>query len=357
MKLVKQLVRPGILECQPYRASSVDCKVKLDAMESPYPLPDDIKQQWMDCLKNTSINRYPDPQGMIVKNRLREFMSIPDSLSLVLGNGSDELIQMICMALYGQGRPFLAPIPTFVIYQLMADLFATDLMTVQLNAEDFSLDYMTTLEAIDKFNPVLIFIANPNNPTGNLFDEKLIIEIIDRTKGLVVIDEAYQLYSGYSILDQISKYENLVVIRTLSKYGMAGLRLGCMIGPVQWIEQFEKIRLPYNINSLSQLSADFLLSHRSVIEGWIETICQEREQLFTELTMINGVKAWPSKTNFIMFRTLSRPADEIHQGLIARGILVKNLHGSHPLLSNCLRVSIGTENENRCFLDELKQLL
>ena len=357
MKLVNQLIRPEILRCQPYNASSVDYPVKLDAMESPYPLPGELREKWVDSLKNVPINRYPDSRASFLKSRLREFMSIPDSLSLILGNGSDELIQIICMAFYGQDRPFMAPAPTFVVYQLIADWLATDLKYVQLDADDFSLDPEAILQAINKYNPIVIFIANPNNPTGNLFDEKLILEIINQAKGLVVIDEAYYTYSGCSLVDHICEHENLVAIRTLSKCGMAGLRLGCLIGPVQWIEQFEKIRLPYNINSLSQLSADFLLSHRSVIDGWIKAICHERERLLIDLTRLDGVKVWPSKTNFILFRTLNRPADEIHQGLRNKGIIIKNLHGSSPLLTNCLRVSIGTENENQCFLEELNQLL
>lgn len=354
--IVDRLVRPEILKINPYQVHDATGMIKMDAMENPYLIPDELQSAWLDTIGKTEINRYPDSQARVVKQCLRNFMSIPESLSIMLGNGSDELIQIICMAMRGHNRSFLSTAPGFVMYQMITEILDTEFIAVPLNKEDFSINPDVMLKTIQEYQPAIIFIANPNNPTGNLFEQAVLDDIIDQSNGLVVIDEAYQPFSRISMLDKILDTDNLVVIRTLSKCGLAGLRLGCLIGSDAWVQQFEKIRLPYNINALSQTSAAFLLSHHSFIHQQIDILCKHRDEMIEKLQGNNHLQVWPSRTNFILFRPLKKSADDVYSGLIEKGIFIKNLHDTHPLLDQCLRVSIGTESENQVFLEVLHQL-
>ena len=339
-----------------YQVPNSDGMIKLDAMEIPYSMPEELKQSWVEKLRDVDINRYPDSNAEKLKKKITDVMSIPDGVSIMLGNGSDELIQIIALAMAEPGRTFIAPEPSFVMYKSIATTVGVNFIGVPLN-DDYSLSENDILEAIETHQPAVIFLAYPNNPTGNSFDDNIIIDVTKNAPGLVIIDEAYHAFSGKSFITRLSQFDNLLVMRTLSKAGLAGLRLGFLTGLNEWLVEFEKLRLPYNVNSLSQASAEFMLTHHEVLDNQAQKICQNRDHLYSKLLAINGIEVWPSDANFIMFRTLKKPADEIYNGLMQNGILIKQLHNSHPTLNNCLRVTVGASNENSKFLDVLDYLM
>jgi histidinol-phosphate aminotransferase len=249
----------------------------------------------------------------------------------------------------------MAPTPTFSMYRQISLATATEFAGVPLN-EDFSLQGDTLLGAIDRLQPACVFLAIPNNPTGNAFDPGIIEEVVQAAPGLVVIDEAYHAFYGKSWLDQITSQGNTLLLRTMSKSGLAGLRLGMLMAGTEWIDQLEKLRLPYNINALTQASVTFLLGHHHLMETQAQKIIDDRATLFQNLAAIEGVTAYPSETNFILFR-LAQSAPDVFDGLVKRGVLVKNLHGSDPMLDNCLRVTVSSTSENTLFVEALASTL
>lgn len=341
---------------QAYHVPCAEGLIKLDAMENPYSWPEELNRQWLAEMKSVLINRYPDPGATSLRKKLRLVMQIPDNLSIMLGNGSDELIQILALALARPDRVYLSMEPGFVMYRQISRAVNTNYIAVPLEGDNFDLDRATVISAIKRHQPALVFIAYPNNPTGNLFDKETILDIIRTAPGLVVIDEAYHAFSGETFLDYVNQFDNLLVLRTLSKSGLAGLRLGYLVGKDCWVAELDKIRLPYNINSLSQTTGEFILRHYDLLERQARQICQSRDIVFKELSAMEGIQAWPSQANFVMFRVTGRNADTLFDELLQQGILIKNLHGTQPLLDNCLRVTIGTEQENRIFLDTMRNL-
>lgn len=357
MNKVTQWIKPAIRAMQAYRVPDAGDFIKLDAMENPYNWPGTLKRAWLTELESVPMNRYPDAGASVVKERLREVMAIPDDTGLILGNGSDELIQMIAMAVAQPGRCLLTAEPGFVMYRLIAHSVGIDYCGVPLEASGFSLDKDAMLSAIEDKQPAVVFLASPNNPTGNLFDKMSVLDIVRTAPGLVIIDEAYHAFAGETYLPHVVDFDNLLIMRTLSKSGLAGLRLGYLTGPGEWLDELEKIRLPYNINALTQLTVSFMLKHQEVLAEQTGRICEERERLYRELVAHEPLQVWPSRANFLLFRVDDQPADVIHSGLKEKGILIKSLHGSHPLLENCLRVTVGTEEENRQFIAALENLI
>jgi histidinol-phosphate aminotransferase len=325
--------------------------VKLDAMENPYRLPPDVAAEMGRRLADVAINRYPDPESPALKECIRRSMGIAPGLDIVLGNGSDEILQMIAVALARPGATVLAPEPSFVMYRMSAVTAGMRFVGVPM-AADFSLDLAAMLEAIRRHRPALTWIAYPNNPTGNLFAREDILRIIAASPGLVVVDEAYCAFSGgASLLAEVGRHPNLVLMRTLSKLGLAGLRLGLAIGPGAWLAEFDKVRLPYNVNVLTACAAQFLLERGEVLERQASAIVDERGRLEAALDRLPGVQRFPSAANFVLARLAQAP--RVFEGLKARGILVRILHGSHPLLDNCLRFTVGTPDENERLLEAL----
>ena len=351
---VRQIIKPAILAARAYHVPDAQGFIKLDAMENPYVWSEDLKDEWLSCLKQAELNRYPDAGTKELRKSLSDLFSVPESLAIMFGNGSDELIQIILMALNKTSNVVMAPEPTFVMYRFLSTILDLEFAGVPLN-RDFSLDLPAMLDAIKQKQPAVIFIAWPNNPTGNAFDRGALEEIITTTSGLVVIDEAYHVFAGNSMLDAIEKYPNVLLMRTLSKLGLAGLRLGTLIGAPVWINEFEKIRLPYNIGTLNQLTVNFICQHIDVLYQQAEQIKTDRQAVYNELSNSQGVNVWPSDANFILFRV--NDADHVHAALKNKKILIKNLNGAHPLLENCLRVTIGTEEENNSFISSLKSIL
>jgi histidinol-phosphate aminotransferase len=349
-------LRPEILALSAYHVQPSKGYIKLDAMENPYPWPEDFVSEWVARLKQVEPNRYPDPGCEGLRRRLYALGEIPPTEEILFGNGSDEIIQLILMALK-PGSTVMAPEPTFVMYRQIARSLGLEFVGVPLVADDFSLDLAAMLSAIETQQPAVVFLAYPNNPTGNAFERAGIEAIIQASKGLVVVDEAYAAYANDSFMQDLGHYPNLVVMRTLSKLGLAGLRLGYLAGPKPWVEAFEKIRLPYNINVLTQVSAECALDHPEVFKAQVALIRSERSKLMLALQSLSGLKVYSSDTNFILFRVEHVAAQSVFEALKASGILIKNLSASPEPLKNTLRVTVGTSEENAAFLSALRKAL
>jgi len=347
----ESLIRAEIAALQAYQVPPALDAIKLDAMENPYTWPPEMVSQWQSLVVDTPINRYPDAAATKLKSALRRAMDIGDEHALMLGNGSDEIIQIIAMAMARPGAAILAPEPGFVMYKMIASATGMRYVGVPLDAA-FELDGEAMREAIEREQPAIVFLAYPNNPSGNLFSESAIDEILEIAPGVVVIDEAYHPFAKRSYLPRLAGHENLLVMRTVSKMGLAGLRLGFLAGAPRWLEQFEKIRLPYNINVLTQRVAVFALQYLHVFERQAELICSERDRLFKALADIEWLTAYPSAANFILLR-VDGDAEALHSHLRDQNILVKNLCRAAAALSGCLRVTVGTASENDAFLHAL----
>jgi len=353
-KTPEDVIRDEIRALKAYPVPDATGMVKLDAMENPYPLPPELRGRIARLVEQAALNRYPDPSAPALKVRLRQAFSVPDGVELLLGNGSDELIQTLALAARKPGAAVLGVEPSFVMFRMIATFAGAPYVAVDLR-DDYSLDIEGLLGAVERHRPGLIFIAYPNNPTGNLFDAGLIERVIEAAPGLVVVDEAYHGFAGQSFLPALARHPNLLVMRTLSKLGLAGLRLGVLMGAERWIRQLDKLRLPYNVNTLTQLIAAVALEYGSVLTEQAAAIKLERGRLLRELRQMPGVTAYPSDANFILFRVSH--AERVFDGLKRRGVLIRSLHGSHRLLAECLRVTVGTPDENTAFLTALTQTL
>ncbi|MEY4593247.1 MAG: hypothetical protein RIR18_2142 [Pseudomonadota bacterium] len=339
-----------------YKVADASGLIKLDAMENPYNWPDDIKQSWLETLKTCKLNRYPDPEARQLTQTIKEQNNISSAYDVLLGNGSDELIQILLMALPPTAS-VLAPQPSFVMYQQISQSLGLHFINVPLLPDTFDLDLSAMLAAIATHQPGIIFLAYPNNPTGNLFNIDEIKQIIKAAGGLVVIDEAYAPFANASFMDELAQYENLLVMRTVSKLGLAGLRLGYLAAAPSITEQLNKIRLPYNINILTQISTYFALTHHALFDEQTQKICAERTHVYEQLSKLDGITAYPSAANFILFRVPKNKATDIFTAIKQQGVLIKNMSPQGGLLSDCLRVTIGKPDENQAFLKALNTSL
>jgi histidinol-phosphate aminotransferase len=356
-RLIERLVRPEIRALDAYHVPDATGLIKLDAMENPYPWPEELRRAWLESLYEVQHNRYPDPRGAELQAALRESMGVPRDMDLLLGNGSDELIQMLALTVARPGRRILSVDPGFAMYRMITLFAGMEYVGVPLNADDFSLDLPAVLAAMDRDQPVITFLAYPNNPTGNLFDAEALERIIEAAPGLVVVDEAYAPFTDRSFLPRLGDWPGLLVLRTVSKMGLAGLRLGYLAGPGDWLSQIDKTRLPYNINVLTQASAAFALRYKEVLDGQTRRIREERSHLYAALANLKGLRPYPSEANFILVRMPSGRAGDVFESLKAAGVLVKNLDGAHALLEDCLRVTVGRPEESDAFLRALEEAL
>ncbi len=324
---IQRLLTPVVQNMQAYHVPPANNMLKLDAMENPYTWDEQLTQQWLKKIQQAEINRYPSPSADELRKKIIEVMDIPQELDLMLGNGSDEIMQILAMAMAVDNASMLAVEPSFVMYKVIADTIGIPYHSVLLNS-DFSLDLSATLAAIKQHQPSLIFFAVPNNPTGNCFVEAELRQTIELSQGLVIIDEAYTAFTEIDMLKLAVDYDNVLVMRTFSKVGLAGLRLGMLIGKTAWIEQFNKIRLPYNINILTQITATFALEHYTVLQKQAEKLRLARTTLSHELNLLEGVTVFPSEANFILIRT-EKSAQDIFEQLKENGVLIKCLDGGH----------------------------
>lgn len=327
---------------------------KLDAMENPFALPPEVARELGDRLSTVPLNRYPPADPRAFKERLARAIDLPAGMSLLLGNGSDELIHLVIQACAKPGATVLSPWPSFEMYELSSCFDGCRFVGVPL-AKDFSLPRDTLLTAIAAHRPAVVFISWPNNPTGNLFDRATAEAVLDAAPGLVVLDEAYLPFAQDTWLPQLGRWPNLLVLRTFSKMGLAGIRLGYLCGDPAWIGEFNKLRPPYNVNVLTLAAADFMLDRRALLEEQAAQLRAGRERLLGRLRSLDAVTAFDSAANFILFRVAggSQAADRVFALLKSRGILIKNRAHVHPLLAGCLRVTVGAPAENDAFLAAL----
>ena len=350
---VASTIRADVRALHAYHVSKAAGLIKLDAMENPFGLPAALRERLARALADVPVNRYPDGTGDVVKEALARSLPLPDGASLVLGNGSDELIQLLTTAIAAPGACVLAPEPSFVMYRLNAQYANVRYVGVPLRA-DFSLDVEAMLAAIARERPTLVWLAYPNNPTGNRFAPAAIERILAAAPGVVVVDEAYYAFASDSFLPRVLEFENLVVVRTLSKVGLAGLRLGYAVAHPAWIAELDKVRPPYNVNALTQAAVPVLLAAGDELAQQASAIRSERARLVAALAELRGIEVFPTETNFVLVRVAD--ANACFSSLREAGILIKNLHGYHPLTSQCLRITVGAPAENDALLAAMRRL-
>ena len=348
------VIREDVRNTSAYPVTPATGMVKLDAMENPYTLPESLRQALAARLATVDLNRYPDPTAPQLRQQLRQVMDIPERHGLLLGNGSDEIIQIAIQAVAREGATVMAIEPSFVMYRISARHARVNFVGVDLKP-DFSLDEPATLAAMREHRPAIVFIAYPNNPSGNLYDAEAIARIIRAAPGLVVVDEAYQVFAGASFLQRLDEFPNLMVMRTVSKLGLAGIRLGYAAAHPDWIAEFDKVRPPYNVGVLNQAAGEVMLAHHTVLVEQAERILAERSRLYRWLAERPDVISFPSDANFILIRVKDAPG--IYAAMKQRKVLIRTLHGSHPLLEQCLRLTVGTPQENDAMMQALEQAL
>jgi histidinol-phosphate aminotransferase len=355
---VGKVVRPEIQAMQAYHVSDATGLVKLDVMESPYRLPPELAAEIGTLVTGLEMNRYPIPTAEQLRALIREVMQVPAGCDVLLGNGSDECIQYITAAIAREGAVVMAPAPSFAMFSMHAFFYRLRFVGVPLR-EDFTLDTEAFLAAMAKEKPALVWLAYPNNPTGNAFPVADIERIVRAAPGLVVLDEAYQPFAGATFMPRLADFPNMVVMRTVSKIGMAGLRLGYVCGRPEWIDAFNKTRSPFNINVLTEAVAIKLLQNKKTLDAQAAKVLDERERLRPELQKLPGLTVYPSAANFLLVRVAGGKGagTRVFDSLKAQGVLVKDFSGGHPLMENCLRLTVGTPEENRILLAALREAL
>lgn len=351
MSFINKWLRSDIKNIEAYQVPNAKNIIKMDAMESPFLIHKEIIDNYITSITNVDINRYPDPSAKELQENLKELMDIPKNLGILLGNGSDEIIQLLALACE-KGQTIASFEPSFVMYQIISKLTHLKYQAIKLD-DKFAIDIDKTLNIITKTKPKIIFIAYPNNPTGNSFNNEYIKKIASLYKDtLIVIDEAYYAYSKNSFLKEIEKFENMVIIRTVSKIGFAGIRLGLLIGNKETIMQLNKLRLPYNISSLTQASANILLKQKDAIKKNAQIIVKQRDIMFKKFNTIKGLEVYPSDANFLLIKTIA--AKSLFTFLQGNGILIKNFNNSKRL-KNYLRITIGSPQDNNKLLRHIEE--
>jgi len=350
---INDLVANGILKQSGYIAPEVTGVIKMDANENPLNLQEPLKKKLMEEMSRVDLNRYPIAGAPELRKRFAQYYGV-DKDMVMLGNGSDELIQTLCLTLKGKINGVLVPVPAFSMYKIIAVNTGNKVVEVPLD-KNFDLDSDAIIGRMKANFPALIFLSYPNAPTGNLFSRNKIEAVIKKAPGIVVIDEAYASFSGRTLLSLLKKYDNVIFLNTLSKLGLASMRLGLLIGNRDIVAQLDKVRLPYNINSLSQVAANFFLDYQDEFSRQLKEIVKRREELYRGLKEIAGIKLYPSQANFIFF-SCAFDSNRIYNKLVAEGIIVKNLN-IPPLMPNCMRVTVGNRKENEVFLRALKRVI
>lgn len=351
---VRALIRPDVQARQAYQVADPGSAIRLNQMENPYGWDDELWSACLNHIRNAEVNRYPDASGKALIRAIRAHDQLVDDWGVMLGNGSDEIIQTLVQAICDGSRPVMAPAPTFVMFQIIAQQSRVPFVGVELGS-DWALDADAFCQAMALHQPAIVFLAQPNNPTGKLYDETDLRRVIEACPGLVVIDEAYGPFSPRNHQDWLNEYPNLVLMRTFSKLGLAGLRCGYLTGPNEWIQEINKVRLPYNLGVLNQAVAEFALTQGAALMAkQAKRLVQARESLIQQLRS-RGLRAHDSDANFVLVEVTDPPA--VYSAITDQGVLIKDLSGMHPSLSHCLRVSIGTDSENETFLAALDRAL
>jgi histidinol-phosphate aminotransferase len=347
----EDLIRPEVLALKAYPVAPAEGMVKLDAMENPYPLPPALRRELAEALSRVDLNRYPEPSGRLLRELIARKMDVPRGMELLLGNGSDDLLQMLALALSRPGAVMMYPAPTFVMYEMNARFTGMRAVPVPLR-DDYSFDPDAFIARMEAERPALVLLAYPNNPTGVLYDEEDVARVIRAAPGLVVLDEAYHVFARRTFMQRLPEFANLLVLRTVSKLGLAGIRLGYLAGRPEWIGEINKVRQAYNVNVLTQAAALFMLEKLDVLEQQASLIRKERDILRSALGALKNITVYPSEANFFLVRVPD--AERAYEALRQQKVLVRNLH---PGLRNCLRVTVGTPDENRILLAALREAL
>ncbi len=337
-----------------YKTETSEAKVKLSSNELPYDLPETLKRRIAKAVSEIPFNRYPDPYATRLREILAELWQVAPE-NIVLGNGSDELILNLVLAVGEPYEGIVYPIPTFPMYRVSAETVGRPVYEIPLR-RDLDLDERKMAETLENYPSALLFISYPNNPTGNLFSREK-IEKLKAKVGLLVSDEAYYDFSGETFLKEaIDPSQNVVVLRTLSKIGLASLRVGALIADEGFVKELFKVKMPFNITYPSQVAAEIVLTEGlEFIREAVSKVISERERLLKELRKMDFVEVFPSKANFFLFKT-PFGADEVHKLLLEEGVLVRNI-SYLPNLEGCLRVSVGKPEENDIFLEKLEKVL
>ena len=331
--------------------------VKLDAMENPHRLPAALQAHLGQRLGALALNRYPDSRVNDLRAALADYAQMPDGFDIMLGNGSDELISLLALACDIPNATILSPLPGFVMYGMSAQFQGLQFIGLPLTA-DFELDEAAMLAAIAEHKPAITYLAYPNNPTANLWDDvaiENIVKAVGQQGGLVVMDEAYQPFASKSYIDRITQHSHVLLMRTLSKFGLAGVRLGYMMGPKALVAEIDKVRPPYNISVLNCECALFALENQDIFKAQALDLMAQRAMLLDALGNMPGVKCWKSDANMILVRVAD--SAKTFDGMKTQGVLVKNVSKMHPLLANCLRLTVGTADENLLMLAALEKSL
>lgn len=349
-----EFLRDDIKGLKPYKVHSIPYKIKLDANESPYDLPDAIRQQLAkELVEGYQFNRYPDSDATALRQAISRYCGVsPDEI--MVGVGSDELIRVIISAFVGKGDVVLYPSPSFPMYGIFTRIAGGIPLEVLLDG-NFNYDMSAFYRAIEQYKPKLVFICSPNNPTGNVIDKDELMKLIMAFNGVIVVDEAYGEFCGESIVSQSVNYPNVLVLKTFSKaFGLAGLRVGYMIGNRKLVEEVYAVKPPYNLNSFSQRVAQLVLENIDAFRDRIATIVAERERLYHRLSAVKGIEVYPSKANFLLIKV--DDGEMVYKKLMEQGILVRNFPNDSRL-KNHLRITVGTRQDNDAFVETLKCIL
>ena len=349
-----RVMRHDVQSMHAYAVQPSAGMVKVDTMENPFQLPEPLRRALGERLAQVALNRYPAERGNVLRAALAAHAGMPEGCDIMLGNGSDELISMLALACDLPGATVLAPLPGFVMYELSAKLQGLRFVGVPTTS-DFELDLPAMLAALREHQPAIVYLAYPNNPTANLWNDAAIDAIIDAAPGLVVMDEAYQPFAARDSMQRLKRHAHVLLMRTMSKFGLAGVRIGYLIARRELIAEIDKLRPPFNISVLNCEAALFALEHADEYARQATVIRAEREKLQSQLRDLPGVQAFPSDANMILLRVPD--AKRTFDSMKARGVLVKNISGMHPLLANCLRITVGTPDENVLTMNALKASL
>ncbi len=345
--------QPNLEGITPYDPKYLPAKIYLSANENPSNVPEEVQLEIRKALKGFSFNRYPDP----LANELRSLIAEANGLSrenVLLGNGGDELLFNLALCWGGPGRKFLNVPPTFSVYEANAHLTGTEVVNIP-RKENFDIDEEAVLTRMAEGDIDFAVITSPNNPTGKMASETFLKKLLDSSDALVMVDEAYFEFSRFSMRPYLDQYENLIILRTFSKaFSLAGVRMGYVLANPGVIREFLKVRQPYSVDSVSQAIATAVFKNRSLFVPGINQIIEQRGVLIEELNKLPGVTAFDSDSNYVLFRVSG--ADKVWEQLYDRGVLVRDF--SHAqYLTDCLRVSVGSPEENKEFLAALAQIL
>ena len=351
---MQRTLRQDVQSMHAYAVQPSAGLVKVDTMENPFGLPNELRAALGARLADVALNRYPAERGDVLRAALAAHAGMPEGCDIMLGNGSDELISMLSLACDLPGAAVVSPMPGFVMYEMSAKLQGLKFVGVPLTAS-FELDLPAMLAAVHAHQPAIIYLAYPNNPTANLWNDAAIDAIIDAAPGWVVMDEAYQPFAARDSMDRLARHAHVLVMRTMSKFGLAGVRIGYLMARRELIAQIDKLRPPFNISVLNCEAALFALEHADEYARQAAVIRSERDALQTQLRNLPGCVPFPSDANMILLRVPD--AKKTFDGMKARGVLIKNISAQHALLAQCLRITVGTPDENVLMMNALRASL